>query len=603
MTSLNDHPLTPTAKRIAKTILNGFEAYFADFQNMTLGAKARFEKADWQGVHEAHRNRIELYKYKVDQVCTLVKNVTSKDITQLELWTQAKTAYAQLIAYHSNYEIAETFFNSIFCGIFHHHHIHDQNMFIKASRTPDDKPLKDYSIYISYFSEDGATITIKSLAATVSNILEDFEFSVPWEDKKRDVDNIVRVFHEQILPSIDCTPETLRFDILESIFYRNKGAYLVGRIVYRSTPHCQYNIPLILPLLNNERGGVFVDSVIFEPDDASIIFSFTRSYFMVDAPIPSRLVRFIKALMPHKETLEIYNSIGFNKHGKTEFYRKVLRHMKSSSDKFVIAPGIKGMVMTVFTLPSLDIVFKVIKDKFDPPKTVTEEKVKNQYKLVSRSDRAGRMADTQEYSYFIFYRNRFSDELLDELVKVAPSKLEINDKQVIIKHLYTERRMTPLNLYLQTATQAQIYDVMDEYGNAIKQLAAANIFTGDMLLKNFGVTRHGRVVFYDYDEIAPITECNFRKIPEPRNETEEFADRPWYTVGENDIFPEEFRLFFTGNPTARKAFEELHRDLYDYRFWQKIKDALVVGHIEDTFPYRRRKRFERDNSKERWNFY
>jgi len=572
--------LTPTARRIAKTILNGFDAYFADFQNMTLGAKARFETANWQAVHKAHYDRIELYKTKVDQVCELVRGVTSKNINDIAIWRQARNAYAQLVQGHINYEIAETFFNSIFCCIFQHAHIHDRNLFVKASRPIEDKPVKEYSIYLSYTLDNG-TVDM------ASRILDDFEFSVPWEDKKRDVANIVSVVEEQILPLLNCPLPAVRIDMLESVFYRNKGAYLVGRAVQG-----QHYLPILLPLLNSEQGGIYVDSVIFEPDDVSIIFSFTRSYFMVDAPIPSRFVRFLNSLMPKKKRSEIYNAIGFNKHGKTEFYRQLLEHMKNSNDKFTIAPGIKGMVMSVFTLPSYGIVFKIIKDKFDPPKTVTETMVRAQYKFVSRSDRAGRMADTQEYSNFIFYRNRFDEELLLELQKVAPSKLILTDRLVIIRHLYTERRMVPLNLYLQTASEAETYSVMDEYGNAIKQLAAANIFTGDMLLKNFGVTRHGRVVFYDYDEIMPLTDCHFRKIPLPRTEFDEMADRPWYTVADNDVFPEEFRLFFTGNPVARKAFEERHSDLYDYRYWIGIQDALRAGHVQDTFPYRRQKRFE-----------
>lgn len=574
--------LTPTAKRIAKTILNGFDAYFADFQNMTLGAKARFEKADWQGIQDAHYRRIELYKNKVDQVCKLVAGVTSKDVSDLELWQQAKTTYAQLTVGHSNYDIAETFFNSIFCAQFDHRHIHDRNMFVKASRPLEDKPLRDYSIYLSYQVDT-------HIKDTLRQVMHDFEFSVPWEDLDRDLDNVIGAIRNKAPAGEDGLWKGLRFDILETIFYRNKGAYMIGRL------HVDGDyLPIVLPMLNNEEGGIYIDTAIFDRDGASIIFSFTRSYFMVDAPIPSRLVRFISSIMPNKEISELYTSIGFNKHGKTEFYRHILQHMKQSDDQFIIAPGIKGMVMTVFTLPSYSMVFKIIKDKFDFPKQVTEEIVKQKYKLVSRSERAGRMADTQEYSNFIFYRNRFSDQLLEELQKVAPSKLELTDKWVIIKHLYTERRMTPLNLYLKTATEEQTYDVMDEYGNAIKQLAAANIFPGDMLLKNFGVTRHGRVVFYDYDEICPLTDCNFRKIPEPRNESEEMADRPWYPVAENDIFPEEFRLFFSGNPTARKAFEALHSDLYDYRYWQRIQTSLRNGHIENTYPYRRRLRFNRN---------
>jgi isocitrate dehydrogenase kinase/phosphatase len=571
--------VSPTARRIAKTILNGFDAYFADFQNMTLGAKARFEKADWQAMQKHHRERIELYKNKVNQVCSLVEEVTSKDVSDLELWRQARTACAQLVCNHSNYEIAETFFNSIFCARFAHKHIHDSNMFVKPSRRLEDKAQKTYSIYISYTATE-------NLRATLERILRDFEFSIPWQNLPRDINYITERIEQQLQLDTAIPIPEVRLDILESYFYRNKGAYLVGRLI-----HGEQSTPFLLPMLNDEQGGIYVDNAILDTDGASRVFSFTRSYFMVDAPIPSRVVRFLSQLMPNKDIAEIYTSIGFNKHGKTEFYRHIINHMKNSDDQFVIAPGIKGMVMSVFTLPSYDIVFKVIKDRFAPPKTVTEKIVREKYKLVSRSDRAGRMADTQEYTNFIFYRNRFSDDLLEELSSVAPSKLEINEKWVILKHVYTERRMTPLNMYLTDATDQEIVEVMDEYGNAIKQLAAANIFTGDMLLKNFGVTRHGRVVFYDYDEIMPMTEANFRQIPEPRSEAEEMANRPWYTVAENDVFPEEFRLFFSGIPKAKKAFESLHSDIYDYQFWQAIQNQLNAGHIEDTFPYRRKSRF------------
>jgi len=583
MNQAQSSTLSPAARRVARTILNGFESYFAEYQNITLGAKRRFETANWQGVHEASTERIDLYKSKISRVVRLVREVTSQDLSRLELWHEARSAYAQLVSSHSNYEIAETFFNSIYCRIHDHSPIHDRYIFVKPSRALEDKPLPDYSIYVRYEMAAG-------LVDLVSRILDDFAFTVPWEDKRRDVMSIVNLLQDQLLPGLDCPLEGLRVEMLESVFYRNKAAYLVGRV-----SHAGGVIPVILPCLNNEKGGIYVDTVIHDQDGASIIFSFTRSYFMVDAPIPSRYVRFLLSLMPQKGVAELYNSIGFNKHGKTEFYRDMIRHMKASEDLCVIAPGIKGMVMTVFTLPSYGVVFKVIKDRFDPPKQVTEEIVREKYRFVSRADRAGRMADTQEYKNFIFYRNRFSQELIEELQRVAPSKLWMDEKWIIIRHLYVERRMVPLNLYLRDAGEAEVYDAMDEYGNAIKQMAAANIFPGDMLLKNFGVTRHGRVVFYDYDEICPLTECNFRRIPEPRNEAEEMAGTPWYTVAENDVFPEEFRLFFSGNPHARAAFEAQHADLFDYRYWQKLQAAIRAGYVFDTFPYRRRARFPRED--------
>jgi isocitrate dehydrogenase kinase/phosphatase len=376
--------------------------------------------------------------------------------------------------------------------------------------------------------------------------------------------------------------------VLEHHFYRNKGAYIVGRIVSGGEV-----MPFVLPLLQNEKGEVYVDTVLFGADKVSVIFSFTRSYFMVDASIPSQYVLFLQQLMPAKPISEIYSAMGYNKHGKTYYYRCAFRHMNNTSDQFIIAPGIKGMVMSVFTLPSYDFVFKIIKDRFTPPKDMTRDQVKEKYRLVKRSDRAGRMADTQEFVNLAFARNRFSDELIEELYKVAPSVVEEQGTALVIKHVYVERRMTPLNLYLPKATDKQVFDVMDEYGNAIKELAAANIFPGDMLLKNFGVTRHGRVVFYDYDEIVPLVDCNFRKIPEPRNEEEEMSSTPWYSVGRNDIFPEEFRLFFSGNQRARKVFDTIHSELYEASFWQGLQEKIKSGYVENFFPYRRKLRFDR----------
>jgi isocitrate dehydrogenase kinase/phosphatase len=314
---------------------------------------------------------------------------------------------------------------------------------------------------------------------------------------------------------------------------------------------------------------------------------------MVDAPLPYQYGHFLKTLMPKKLGYEVYNSLGFPKHAKTEFYRQLVHHLSHSDDQFIVAPGIKGMVMTVFTLPSYNIVFKIIKDKFAPPKEVTHQVVRDKYRLVSRHDRIGRMADTQEFDNLVFPLNRFSDSLLKELHNVAGSSIEIRADKVVIKHLYTERYMTPLNIYLQQANDPEIHSAMEEYGNCIKQLAAANIFPGDMPLKNFGVTRHGRVVFYDYDEIATLTECNFRRIPQPRTPEEEMQAGTWYTVGPNDIFPEEFRLFFSGNIKARKMFEEMHSDLYQVEFWQGLQEKIRDGYVLDVFPYRRAKRFDR----------
>ena len=579
--------LAPThnssARRMAKTIYYGYQSYFSDFLNLSLGAKARFEKADWLGAQDSNNERIELYKAKVRNTSALLDTVTTKDITDLQLWREAKNVFTQLISKTTNFEIAETFFNSVFGLINDHDKIDDDLIYVFSSQ-PLEIPESDFSIFIRYEGFSDVTEVFAS-------ILSDTELSVPWENLERDVAAIASAFREDVQPQLRSSVHDLKFDVLEAIFYRSKAAYLIGRIC--DGPHY---IPQVLPILNNESGGLYVDTAIFDTSEMSVIFGFTRAHFMVDAPLPHQYLHFIKKLLPHKGDYEIYTSLGFSKHAKTEFYRELVQHLRDSNDQFVIAPGIKGMVMSVFTLPSYDIVFKVIKDKFDPPKEVTHEIVKEKYKFVSRHDRIGRMADTQEFHNLSLPLARFSEELLAELRQVAPSQLVVENDKLIIRHLYTERRMEPLNLYLKDANEEQTRNVIEEYGNAIKQLAAANIFPGDMLLKNFGVTRHQRVVFYDYDEICPLTECNFRHIPEPQTEEQAMSAKPWYTVAPEDVFPEEFRLFFSGNPVARQAFTELHSEIYDPEFWQGLQKEIRQGKVVDVFPYRRKRRFPRQST-------
>ncbi|MEO1437218.1 MAG: bifunctional isocitrate dehydrogenase kinase/phosphatase, partial [Bacteroidota bacterium] len=347
-----------------------------------------------------------------------------------------------------------------------------------------------------------------------------------------------------------------------------------------------------LPLLNGEQ-GIHVDALLLDLDDVSSIFSYHRAYFLVDVDIVSETVDFLESILPTKNMSELYNSIGFEKHGKTVFYREYLRHMRQTEDQFIIAPGIKGMVMSVFTLPSLNMVFKIIKDKFDPPKKMTAQEVKSKYKLVNLHDRVGRMTDTHMFEHLVFEKSRFSPELLEELQNVIASKLTITAQTVEIDHLYVEKRMTPLNLFLETASEEDAKAAIDEYGKAIKQLASANIFPGDMLLKNFGVTRLKRVVFYDYDEIGFLTEFNFRYIPEPRDEYEEMSSTPFFHVNPNDIFPEEFRKFLMRAGHLRKFFESIHGDLFDAKYWRSIQEQLRAGVIVDVFPYKLEKRFKR----------
>ncbi len=571
---------TSDAAKIAEIINAGFSEYRAQFEKISSGAKRRFEQALWQEVQASGMQRIDLYGQMVDEVSWRINQFRQIQGIEQEppsQWVEVKVQFELLMPSRTDPELAETFYNSIFCRNFRHSSLREKRMFLFSSAAGAPVELaKD--MYMEYNAHHGVVNMVR-------DILEDYAFDVPYTNKRRDLVNLVGAIKENNDARMVITRDT-RVQILKSVFYRNKGAYLVGQLV-----NPQHRQPFVVPFLNDEHTGIYSDSLITDSDDVSIIFSFTRSYFMVEAPVPSEFVGFLHQILPAKPLAEIYTNIGFFKHGKSVFIRDYLQHMSQSDDQFIIAPGIKGMVMTVFTLPSLDIVFKIIKDKFAPPKAMSKAVVKEKYRLVKVHDRVGRMADTQEFKHFVFHRERFSDELVEELLKVAPSMIEIKGDYIVIEQLYVERRMTPLNIYIETATDEQLFDVIDEYGNAIKQLAAANIFPGDMLFKNFGVTRHGRVVFYDYDEICYLTECNFRKIPDAMYPEQELSSEPWYSVGPDDVFPEEFHVFLAGRPRIAKTFRQIHSDIFDAKFWQSLQADIEDGQVKDVFPYRRKKRF------------
>ncbi|WP_028239900.1 bifunctional isocitrate dehydrogenase kinase/phosphatase [Stutzerimonas azotifigens] len=563
------------AADIARQVLLGFDDYREWFRRITEGARVRFEQARWQEAQQASAARIKLYEEKVAETGARLRQAFDEAaLLNVEAWPEVKAAYIELIDRRLDDELAETWYNSIFCRLFSHDCINDGTMFIHSTRPAMRAPQR--ATQIRRYTPDG------DLRGMLERILRDYAFSVPHADLAGDCARLEAQLR-QYLPDWVCKDPVLAVELFASVLYRNKGAYLVGRLFTRDEQW-----PLVIPLLNREGLGVVADTLITDESEVSIIFSFTRSYFMVEVAIPAEFVAFLKRILPAKHVAELYTSIGFYKHGKSEFYRALIEHLATSDDRFVMAPGVRGMVMSVFTLPGFNTVFKVIKDRFSPIKSVDRATVIEKYRLVKHVDRVGRMADTQEFADFRFPRARFEPECLAELLEVAPSTVVVEGDTVLIRHCWTERRMTPLNLYLENAGEQQTLEVLEDYGLAIKQLAAANIFPGDMLLKNFGVTRHGRVVFYDYDEISYLTEINFRHIPEPRYPEDELASEPWYSVGPNDVFPEEFPRFLFADAAQRRLFARLHGELYDADYWKGLQAAIREGRVIDVFPYRRR---------------
>ena len=597
---------SPLAYEVAKAMMDGFNRHYRLFRTESARAKHRFETSDWHGQQRAQRERIEFYDLRVLECSNRLEREFKAGEQPMEVWQQIKLLYIGLLVDHHQPELAETFFNSVTTKILHRSYFQNDFIFVRPAVSTEyiqNSEADARPTYRAYYP------TRETMQATALSMVQDFDFRLGFEDLERDTALVAQVMREQL--GDFALRANFQVQVLTGLFFRNKGCYIVGKLI-----NGFQEIGFALPVLHGKTELLRIDAALFGEDDLLMLFSFARAYFMVDMEVPSAYVQFLRSLMPRKPRNEIYNALGLAKQGKTLFYRDFLHHLRHSTDKFRIAPGIKGMVMLVFDQPSFPYVFKVIKDFYPPPKDTSREQIKGKYLLVKQHDRVGRMADTLEYSGVGFPLQRFEPELLAEIEKFAPSQLQINTRsdgtqEVIIKHVYIERRMIPLNIYLQEAFDAggadasntspnaerargQIARGVVEYGNAIKDLVAANIFPGDMLWKNFGITRHGKVVFYDYDEIEYITDCNFRRVPAPRNEEEEMSGETWYSVGPKDVFPETFTPFLLGNPQVRKVFMEHHADLLDVDFWQAHKERIAQGYVHDVFPYDREKRFETD---------
>ena len=592
---------------IAKAMMDGFNRHYRLFRTESARAKHRFETADWHGQQRAQRERIEFYDLRVKECSTRLEREFKASEQTMEVWQQIKLHYIGLLVDHHQPELAETFFNSVTTKILHRSYFQNDFIFVRPAVSTEYIENGESQVRPTYRSYYPTRETMSEVLATM---VQDFDLRRSFENLENDA-ALVASAMGKLLGDAKLRAN-FQIQVLTGLFFRNKGAYVVGKLI-----NGFYEFPFALPILHNPAGKLEIDAALFGEDDLLMLFSFARAYFMVDMEIPSAYVQFLRSMMPRNPRNEIYNALGLAKQGKTLFYRDFLHHLRHSTDKFRIAPGIKGMVMLVFDLPSFPYVFKVIKDFYPPQKDTSREQIKDKYLLVKQHDRVGRMADTLEYSEVGFQRDRFEDELIAEIEKFAPSQLDIGDRdgdgkiEVILKHVYIERRMIPLNIHLQEAFDAggmkpngdpvaqraheQIERGVIEYGNAIKDLVAANIFPGDMLWKNFGITRHGKVVFYDYDEIEYITDCNFRKVPTPRNEEEEMSGEIWYSVGPKDVFPETFGPFLLGNPAVREVFMKHHADLLDVAFWQSHKERIAAGYVHDVFPYDRDKRFVHDS--------
>lgn len=563
------------ARKVAFLIISNFDKSYRWFSRITRGAQERFEKGLWRDTQLASKERITIYEKSLSDAVAEIYHLTEVHQKDDAFWAGMKKTYTRLLEGHPQFELAETFYNSVIGRIFKHRKIDNSAMFVLPSRCY--LPGQDRQKVIHSFD---VTTTVREMYQSIFRV---YRFHVAFEDFQRDLDNLEQALRKRL--NREQLASVTAVEILQPTFFRGKAAYIIGRICMPDE-----TLPFVISLQTNEQLELFVDALLTDRKDLSVVFGFARSYFMADTQYPAELVAFLQELLPNKKHFELYMSMGHYKHGKTVFYRNFLNHLDNSNDSFEAAPGIRGLVMMVFHLPSYGVVFKIIKDEFAESKKITREHVKDCYRLVKMSDRVGRMADTHEYVNYRLPLARLSTELIEELKATCASSLTFTDDELIISHLYIERKMTPLNLYLEQETdEAKLKNAINELGLCIKQIALANIFPGDMLHKNFGITRHGRVIFYDYDEICLMSERNFRALPK--------SDDPYaldtMSVAPNDVFPEQFEHFIVGKKRFKDMLKALHGDIMTPEYWRNVQQITARGEVQNFTPYNPAMRFER----------
>jgi isocitrate dehydrogenase kinase/phosphatase len=565
-----EESLTDPARDSARYIAQAFADYNGEFRSITRRAPLRFDSRDWKASQRDAVERIELYDRFVNRAIAELHAKLKDQALDRRVWTRIRQQFEIEIAAVSDREFTKTFFSSITRRLFGTVGVDADIEFVAT----DLDPLAG----ISAITGTKTYVNRGSLQLLFEDLLGEPRFRSPWRDLDRTVAHLAADVGAH-LHAFGRRQSVQKVEVIVPVFYQLTRAYIVGRIIGRGLL-----VPFVIALKNTD-GGVLVDAVMLSEDEVSIVFSYTRSYFHVDLDHVAEAVLFLKSMLPRKPAGELFTVLGRARQGKTERYRELMRHLEHARDLFVHAPGERGLVMVCFTLPSFEVVFKIIRDRFAYPKNILREEVIAKYQLVFKHDRAGRLVDAQEFKRLRFPKARFSAELLADLAAETASSVHEEGDNLIFDHLYIERRTTPLNLYLRTAPAAAAELAVLDYGQCIRDLAYTNIFAGDLLLKNFGVTRHGRVIFYDYDELCQVTDCHFRDMPRAIHPEDEMRNEAWFYVADNDVFPETFINFLAFDDTQRAAFMRVHGEILSAEFWRHIQQRLKESELLEVLPY------------------
>ena len=579
----------PTVKAKAAVASDVIHAHTMAFQHraraIPQAAKRAFELRDWQESLRLSRERIVIFRWLQDRALAWLSDFTQDEPDQEAFW--------DLVVEHHKARIADTYQGDVayaFLASIRRHAMQDRWRFIDYSyrrATGAKRPaLADRAIIHKELRFTGPVH-----AATINRVMTVLGLNGTFVDLPRDCAAIAQRINEQF--GIQSTAAQGRILVIDGGFYRNRGAYLVGRIDVFAEQH-----PFALALLNGDQ-GIYVDAVILDSDPLRYIFSSSLANFHVTNPNFHELIDFLYTLMPKRPRGLHYSTIGYNHVGKTAVMLEIERHMARGEDHLDYAPGPRGSVAIGFTARELRYVLKIIRDKptdqYKWGHFPGIEAVLAKYRQVHELNRAGSMLDNVMYRNAALPETFFDAELLAELLDAASENVALQHGMVVFRHLIVQMKMSPLPEFLKTASAEDARQAISSLGRCIKNNAAANVFNKDLDGRNYGVGQTRKVYLFDYDAVEPLTSVKVRSNTDRFDGEEDVPD--WFFEDGVVFLPEEIELHLRINDRdLRRWFRQEHGDLLTTGFWLARQAELNSGQIPVVMTYPNSCRLQADPS-------
>ncbi|CFX54209.1 Isocitrate dehydrogenase kinase/phosphatase [Candidatus Filomicrobium marinum] len=565
------------ASHIANAILAVFDNYYVRSRHIPYLAKEAFETRNWPETTNLSRERLDIYGRNLDALIPLLKQSWPQFADERGFWVEVEAQYLTQIRERYEADLAFAFLRST------------RRLMRQGEWAP-----------VSYFAgrqkeivpHDNGPTAIRTFTCiwpvkneTVIDLLQVPGFNAPFRDIVDDARLIAMRINETLeaATNSDISGASITIEMIDGGFFRNRGAYLVGRIKQPSGP----DIPLALALLN-EKDGIYVDAVLFEADRLHYVFSSALANFHVTAEAYHQLAHFLHSVMPKRPLGLHYSTIGFNHVGKVAVMRELQAEHNTATEQLDFALGFRGTVAIGFSTPSSRYVLKVIRDqpaegyKWDTFPGV--DAILQKYRAVHETDRAGSMLDNIIYDNVRLDREWFTPQLLQEFANAAPDSVKILHRYVLFRHLIVQMKLTPVPEFLKKASPTEAKAAIRELGTCIANNAAANIFNKDLDARNYGVSRIGRVYLFDYDAVEPLTGIKVRTNLDRIEGEEDIPD--WFFEKGTIFLPEEMLVGLrVDDPDLRRAFREINGELMTTAYWEGMQRALNAGLVPKVRAY------------------